>query len=69
MDVSDLLKANQDSLTDRDLALLADWAHRQHTQAKEPGWRKAYALIREGADLLLRRRAQNHDSGEKVCKS
>ena len=44
-----------DEMTDQQVAELADWAD---YHAKDTAhWKRAYALIREGADLLLRRRA------------
>jgi hypothetical protein len=58
----DLLEANGNTLSDRDLAVLADWANegKQHTPNED--WKRPFALIREGADLLLRRRARSSDT-------
>ena len=44
-------------LTDNELAHLADWADYKKNTTSNPEWKKAFALIREGADLLLRRKA------------
>jgi len=44
-------------MLDSDLAELADWADYHAKDVPNPRWKRAYALIREGADLLLRRRA------------
>ena len=46
-------------LTDHDLAHLADWATDCKDGTPNPSWKRAYALIREGADMLLRRRAMS----------
>jgi hypothetical protein len=48
-----------DGLTDHDLGVLADWASEWKNCVVNPDWKRAYALIREGADLLLRRRARS----------
>jgi hypothetical protein len=57
-------------ISDHDLALLADWANMQKFKTDDQKWRRAFALIREGADLLLRRRAaltsdQSNSQGKK----
>lgn len=57
MTLGELLDLNGHYLTDADLAALADWAHAQKADTPNPSWHRAYALIREGCDLLLRRRA------------
>jgi hypothetical protein len=54
-----LLCFNDNDLTDHDLAHLADWANGKKNDVANPMWQRAYALLREGADLLLRRRAMN----------
>ena len=36
---------------------LQNWADYHAKKVPNPMWKRAYALIREGADLLLRRRA------------
>lgn len=59
MSLSQLLQANHNDLTDHDLAHLADWATQWKDSTPNPAWKRAYALIREGADLLLRRRAMS----------
>lgn len=46
-----------DKMTDKQVAELANWADYQAKEVNNPTWKRAYALIREGADLLLRRRA------------
>jgi len=53
------LSENGHDLTDHDLAHLADWASYMKEQVPNPDWKKAYSLMREGADLLLRRRAMS----------
>lgn len=45
------------NLTIHELAQLADWADYKKNTTPNPEWKKAFALIREGADLLLRRMA------------
>lgn len=57
--LSDLLRDRQNDLTDGDLAVLADWANAEKQNTRNDDWKRAYALIREGADLLLRRRARS----------
>jgi hypothetical protein len=57
MNLSELLHGNNNDLSDHDLAHLADWATAWKDNTPNPSWKRAYALIREGADLLLRRRA------------
>lgn len=64
MSISDLLVANENDLTNQDLAALADWAGKKKYEVPNPDWKRAYALIREGADLLLRRRARSTGSTE-----
>jgi hypothetical protein len=59
MTMFELLNSNHNDLTDHDLAHLADWANDWVKNTPNPDWKKAYALIREGADLLLRRRAMS----------
>ena len=61
----DVLQSNQNDLTDHDLAALADWAGDQKHLVPNPDWKRAYALIREGADLLLRRRARSTEKEKK----
>lgn len=55
----ELLHQNGNDLTDHDLAHLADWANDNKNIVPNLHWKKAYALIREGADLLLRRRSMS----------
>lgn len=55
----ELLQQNGNDLSDHDLAHLADWANDNKNAVANPHWKKAYALIREGADLLIRRRAMS----------
>lgn len=51
--------------TDHDLAHLAEWATNAKEDTPNPSWKRPYALIREGADLLLRRRAMSRvEAGE-----
>ena len=45
------------NMTDQQVSELADWADYHAKHIPNPSWKRAYALIREGADLLLRRRA------------
>jgi|SRR5208337_1027643 len=64
MTLFELMESNQKgsgpyALTDHDLAVLADWAHKEQKETPNQDWKRAYALIREGADLLLRRRARS----------
>jgi hypothetical protein len=46
-------------LSDHDLASLADWAGENQRKVPNQDWKRAYALIREGCDTLLRRRAKS----------
>jgi hypothetical protein len=48
-----------DALSNHDLSHLADWADREAKAVTNPAWKRAYALLREGSDLLLRRRAMS----------
>lgn len=48
-----------DALSDHELSHLADWADTEAREVPNPTWKRAYALLREGADLLLRRRAMS----------
>lgn len=48
-------------MTNQQLAELADWADHHAKEVSHLTWKRAYALIREGADLLLRRRALSQD--------
>jgi hypothetical protein len=66
-----------DCINDHDLAVLADWASKQKLQTPNSDWKRAFGLIREGADLLLRRRARSKDfpdpattpkEGVPICK-
>jgi len=62
-----VLQANGNDFTDRDLAVLADWADQKKRATQDHGWQSAYALIRQGSDSLLRRRARDSahtDQGE-----
>jgi hypothetical protein len=54
-----LLRDNGENLTDHDVAVLSDWANDMARITPNPGWKRAYSLIREGCDLLLRRRARS----------
>ncbi len=49
------------ALSNHDLSMLADWADEEARSVPNPSWKRAYALIREGTDLLLRRRALSTD--------
>jgi len=53
------LNENKNDLTNHDLSVLADWANEWKGMTPNQDWKKAYSLIREGADLLLRRRARS----------
>ena len=55
--VVEMLIGYTNEMKDSDLAELADWADYHAKDVPNPTWKRAYALIREGADLLLRRRA------------
>jgi hypothetical protein len=59
MSLATLLKENND-LTNHDLAVLADWANRRKLAVKDTERRRAFSLIREGADTLLRQRVQSN---------
>ena len=58
----EILESNPEGLTDSDLAVLADWAVQQNKAVPNGDWKRPYALIREGADLLLRRRARSREN-------
>lgn len=53
-----------DCISNSDLAVLADWAGKQKFKVTNPDWRRPFALFREGADLLLRRRARATENSE-----
>ena len=55
----DYLQTNNNDLSNSDLAVLADWANEWKNVTPNEDWKRAYALIREGADLLLRGRARS----------
>jgi hypothetical protein len=57
--LNDVLVENGNDLSNHDLAVLADWAGRMKYSVSNPEWKRAYSLLREGADLLLRRRARS----------
>ena len=57
--VSRLIDANGGDFTNHDVAVISDWANEQKQRTPNPDWKRAYALIREGCDLLLRRRARS----------
>ena len=59
-----MLEENGGDLTNHDVAVLNDWASEFAKDTPNPSWKRAYALIREGADLLLRRRARSTVVGE-----
>jgi hypothetical protein len=44
-------------ISQHDLGALAEWANKQKHLALDPDFKKCYAMIREGADTLLRKRA------------
>lgn len=52
------LQETEIGISSSDLAALSEWAGRQKQMAPLPDWKRAYALIREGADQLLRQRAK-----------
>lgn len=53
----------ENDLDEHDLACLADWAHERSRMVGHPDWKRAYSLIREGSDLLLRRSARMKEAG------
>lgn len=57
--LSEYIRENHNDLSNHDLAVLADWANGWKNLTPNPDWKRAFALIREGADLLLRRRARS----------
>ena len=66
LNLYEVLASNPDEgLTDTDLAVLADWAVQQNKAVANGDWKRPYALIREGADLLLRRRARSRVTADK----
>ena len=54
-----------DALTDHDVATLAQWATNRKLAAKDDVGKKAYSLLREGADLLLRHRHLGNGNASK----
>jgi hypothetical protein len=58
MTLIDLLKENHNDLTKFDLAVLADWATDQEHRVREQEWKRAYALLREGAHRLIKARVR-----------
>lgn len=65
MSLSQVLQDNNNDLSDHDLAHLSDWASGWHKLTPNKDWKRAFSLIREGSDLLLRRRAMSRAEGEK----
>ena len=63
MTMFEMLNRNGGELTDHDVAVLSDWASEQQRDTPNKDWKRAYALLREGADLLLRRRARSRVVG------
>ena len=59
--VVEMLIGYTDKMTDKQLAELADWADHHAKDDLNPSWKIAYALIREGSDLLLRHRVMAQD--------
>jgi hypothetical protein len=55
--VVEMLIGYADEMSSQDVSCLAEWADYHAKGTPNCDWRRAYALIREGADLLLRRRA------------
>ena len=69
MTLSELLQGNENDLTNHDLATLADWASKKVHEVPNAEWKRAYSLMREGSDLLLRRRAKSiEEKGEPSCR-
>ena len=71
MTLLELLKENGNDLSNHDLAALADWAGTRKYQSEDPEWKRAYALLREGSDLLLRRRVRQNgdkDGGPTIAR-
>lgn len=66
--VIEMLNGHTNEMTNQQLAELADWADHHAKEVSHLTWKRAYALIREGADLLLRRRslAYNVDDSTRV---
>ena len=62
-----VLQAQGKDLSNHDLSVLADWANDGTRNTPNVDWRRAYSLLREGADLLLRRRAQSTDNPSHEC--
>jgi hypothetical protein len=50
-----------EEMSSQDVAHLSDWADHHARTVPNPTWKRAYALIREGCDLLLRRRAMTDE--------
>ena len=59
MNLFELMNAQRNNLTPHDIAVLADWASEEAKKIPNKEWKRAYSLIREGADLLLRRQARS----------
>ncbi len=55
----EVLQSNGGEFTLHDLGVLADWASDMCKCTPNPDWKRAYALIREGTDLLIRRNARS----------
>ena len=45
-------------ISDHDLAVLADWANKQRHLTPNVEFKQSFSMLREGADLLLRKRAR-----------
>jgi hypothetical protein len=59
--LTSILARYDGDFTDHDLATLSDWASEKVHTVPNPDWKRAYALLREGSDLLLRRRAKSRE--------
>jgi hypothetical protein len=62
-----VLQAQGKDLSNHDLSVLADWANEGTRNTPDSNWRRAYSLLREGADLLLRRRARSSEQVASSC--
>ena len=49
-------------IPDYDIGTLSDWASEKAKSQTDSDWKRSYSLIREGCDLLLRRRARSRVS-------
>jgi hypothetical protein len=62
------LRDAEECIDNHDIAVLAQWAGQQKQIAPDSNLKRPFALIREGADLLLRQRHLNEEKEKSICR-